>query len=86
MTGRLVKPTEEMLAFREDVLALLSKHAGRLPAEQMLALAGHLVGQCIAFQDQRLMTADRAMAIVLRNIELGNGEAVAGLTKTVGRA
>lgn len=83
---KLVAPTHVHKAFRADVLQLLGKHAGHLPAEEMLALATHLVGQIIAMQDQRTMTRQGALEIVSQNIEQGNGEAVAGLLETKGHS
>ena len=81
-----VKPTAKHEAFRSDCLALLNKHAGALDATEMLALASHMVGQIVAMQDQRKVTPNRAMEIVARNIEQGNGEVLAELGKSAGTA
>ncbi len=71
-------------AFREDAIALLTKHSGHLPAREMLAMAAHLVGQVIAMQDQTAMTQDVALGIVQLNIEQGNREMLENLMKTKG--
>lgn len=73
--ANIIKPTAIHTAFRNDVLELLGKHAGTLPADQMLALACHLVGQIIAMQDQRRFTAETVMTLVNANIQLGNQHA-----------
>ncbi len=68
--------TPEHLAFRNDCIALLNKFAGKLDAQDMLALAAHLVGQIVAMQDMRKVTPEMALELVQRNIEQGNAEAV----------
>lgn len=74
-----IEPKGKHRAFRDDLVSVLRKHGDALSAEEMLALAAHLVGQLVALQDQRSMTPDRAMTIVARNIEQGNLEVLAGL-------
>jgi hypothetical protein len=86
MNERLVAPSPEALAFRNEALELLRRHGGALPADHMLALAADLVGQIIAMQDQRTMTPERALAIVTANIEKGNQEVRAHLGATKGTA
>jgi uncharacterized protein YejL (UPF0352 family) len=63
-------------AFRDDMIAVLQKHGGKLSAMEMLALASHLVGQLIALQDQRKVTHGLAIKLVMQNIERGNQEAI----------
>jgi hypothetical protein len=63
-------------AFRTDCLAVLRRHAGKLSAQEMLALSAHLVGSIIAMQDHHNMTPDMAMDIVHSNMAMGNAEAV----------
>jgi hypothetical protein len=70
----------------QDLNALLAKHADEMTAEEMLAVAANLVGKLIALQDQRTMTPDRAMAIVARNIEIGNAQAIETVMDTKGSA
>lgn len=83
---RLENPSPAQMAFREEALALLKKHAGHLPAHEMLAISAHIVGQIIAFQDQRTMSPAMAMDLVSKNIEQGNAEALAEVQKTRGSA
>lgn len=83
----VLAPTALHHKFRDDVIALLDKHAGALDAAEMLALSAHLVGQILAMQDLRKLTLARAMEIVATNIEQGNGEVLAGLSgKSAGSA
>lgn len=78
------RPTPDHHAFRNDVIALLKKHAGHLDSQDMLALASHLVGQLIAMQDQRKVTREIALDIVERNIEVGNAEVLKNLDNPPG--
>lgn len=85
--SRTVKPTKEHRAFRDDVIELLRKHAGELPADEMLALASHLVGQLLALQDQRKITPALGLKLIGENIEAGNAEVVNGdIQNPLGRA
>lgn len=84
--AKVVTPESRHRAFRDDAIALLKKHAGSLDAKEMLALAAHLVGQIIAMQDQRTVSREIALEIVTRNIEVGNAEVLAGLSKSAGAA
>ena len=79
MSESIIKPAAKHQAFRDDLIALLKKYAGDLDAKEMLALAAHLVGQIIAMQDQRKVSPELAMKITVRNIEVGNAEALAEL-------
>ncbi len=72
--------------FRDDLVAVLKKYSDELSAQEMLALAAHLVGQIVALQDQRQMTPEEAMQIVARNIEQGNREAIDNLLGSKGSA
>jgi hypothetical protein len=77
MKTKTVLPKEQHHNFRNEVINLLKKYAGRLDASEMLALCAHLTGQMIALQDQRKLTPAEAMELVGKNIEKGNQEAVA---------
>ncbi len=78
------KATEKHEAFYQELVALLGKHTADLPAEVMLGIAANCVGKIMAYQDQRTMTVDRAMAIVIENIEEGNRQALAELMSPKG--
>lgn len=76
------KATHE--GFYQDLIDLLRRHAGHLPAEEMLAVAANAVGKIIAMQDQRTMTRERALQIVGKNIEAGNAQALEQVSNTKG--
>lgn len=73
------------IAFQE-IADLLKRHAGHLSGMEILAIAANMVGKLIAMQDQRTETVDRVMKTVSANIEMGNQQALAELSKTVGNA
>lgn len=73
--------------FYQDLADILGKYAGKLSAEETLAIASNMLGKIIALQDQRTTTKDRAMKIVCANIEMGNQHIVGELDiKTEGEA
>lgn len=51
---------------------------------EMLALTAQLVGNLIAYQDQRELTAEDAMGLVSANIVEGNEIAIRSLTEKFG--
>ena len=67
-----VLPTNPEHEVLYNELANLLERFKELPKEEVLAVAANMVGKIIALQDQRTMTPERAMAIVERNIEIGN--------------
>ena len=81
----MIANPEHEIAYK-DLCALVGKHADSITAIEMLAIASNLVGKLIALQDQRTMTRDTAMEVVIRNIELGNRQAIAQVENTVGNA
>ena len=56
-----------------------------LTAPELLALCAYMTGACIANQDQRTMTSEKAMEIVSRNIEVGNASAISEVLSASGR-
>jgi len=69
-----------------ELAELLDRHAGELPALEVLAIAANMVGQLVAMQDQRTMPKERALEIVAENVENGNRFALAALDKPRGSA
>jgi hypothetical protein len=63
--------------FYQDIVRLFDKHMRHLKADEMLAVAANMVGKLIALQDQRTMTREEAIILVMRNIEEGNAQAAA---------
>lgn len=79
-------PTPDMEAFRNDILAVLNKHAGTLDASEMMALAAYTTGQIMAMQDARKWSPAMALDVVAKNIEAGNAQAIAEAHKWMGNA
>ena len=50
-----------------------------LTSDEALALCAFITGAAIANQDQRVMTPNMAMDIVIKNLEAGNQAAIAEL-------
>jgi len=84
VSTKTVPPNPAHRAYREAVLEAMRTHGATLQAHELLAINSHLLGQLIAFQDQRVMTPDEAMRIVGKNIEQGNAEALAELMGPAG--
>lgn len=63
----------------QDLVALINRHAEKLTALELLAVAANMVGKLVALQDQRTTTPEMAMEVVARNIEYGNRAVVEGL-------
>lgn len=70
-----------------DLCALVNKHAAKLSALELLAVAANMLGKLVAMQDQRAVTPQEAMKVVANNLELGNRQVIEQLSKTTsGRA
>lgn len=82
MSVKIASPAHEVVY--QDLCALVSKHAADVSAEEMLAIASNMVGKLIALQDQRVMTRERALETVMRNIEAGNQMILDQLGKSEG--
>ena len=72
MAVKLVQCDSRHEVAYQDLCKLVSKHAAELKAVQLLAIAGNMVGKLVAMQDQRTMTAEGAIEIVLFNLQAGN--------------
>lgn len=58
--------------FKRDLEKLLNKHAGKLSAQELLAISAQVCGMIAAVQDKRTMTSEQAMEIIVENIRNGN--------------
>lgn len=81
-----VKVTPEHEVAYQDLVTLVRKHADKLSAPELLAVAANMLGKLVALQDQRTMTPEMAMEIVAMNIEAGNQEAQRALGESKGNA
>lgn len=83
---REVIATEAHTVARDDLVALIRKHADKVSAVEILAIAAHMVGQLVAMQDQRRITPVAAMQVVAANVEAGNQSVVSNLNDPKGSA
>ena len=58
--------------FKRDLEKLLNKHAGKLSAQELLAISAQVCGMIAAVQDKRTLTPSQAMEIIVENIKAGN--------------
>jgi hypothetical protein len=86
MNTKSIMPTIQMEAFRNDLIALMDKHAGRLDASAMMAIAAYTTGQIMAMQDARKWSPALAMEVVAKNLEAGNAQAISDADKWMPRA
>jgi len=84
MSLQLAKPEHEVAY--QDLVKLVRKHAHKLSALELLAVAANMLGKLIALQDQHSVTIEMAMELVAKNIEHGNQQVLARLNKTEGSA
>lgn len=77
----LANPQHE--ALYQDLIALMRKYGtDGMTALEMLAVISNMTGKVLAMQDQRAITVEKAMKIVLHNIELGNQQVIESLKDT----
>lgn len=67
-----------------DLCALVAKHADKVSAEELLAIASNMVGKLVAMQDQRTMSSSRAMLTVSKNLGRGNEQVIEQLLSSKG--
>jgi len=70
------KPSAAHTKLRDEIIALVRRYGQLLDAAEILAIAAHIVGQLIALQDQRKMTREMALQLIMANIEQGNQEVI----------
>lgn len=86
MKTKLHSPTIDHKAFRNDMIAVMDKHAGALDASEMLALAAYTTGQIMAIQNARKWTPATVLEVIIKNIEAGNQQAIEDAGKWMGQA
>ena len=84
MSVCIAKPEHEVLY--QELTVLLRRHGDEMSAEEMLAVAANLLGKLLAYQDQRTMTRERGLEIIIKNIELGNQQAIDAVMNSEGNA
>lgn len=66
-----------------DAMQLELKN-GDVSALELLAILAHTTGACVAYQDQRKVTREIAMDVVIKNFEAGNMDAMSTLLSAGG--
>jgi hypothetical protein len=69
-------PPPQAEAFRNDLLALLDRYSGNLPAQVMFALSAQVAGNIAACLDGAKWTPQQALDVLLLNFQTGNAAAV----------
>lgn len=82
MSVHLAKPEHEVAY--QDLCQLVNKHADKLTALELLAVAANMLGKLIALQDQRKTSPEMAMKTVSANIEFGNRSVIEQLANSDG--
>lgn len=67
-----IEPNARHTRFKRDLEKLLNKHAGKLSAQELLAISAQVCGMIAAVQDKRTLTPAQAMEIIVENIRNGN--------------
>lgn len=81
-----VVPRAEILEFRDDLKAVITRHKD-CTAEEILATVAHMLGGILALQDQRRGTSQMFLEIIQANMAVGNAEMIDTLFgKTKGSA
>jgi hypothetical protein len=83
---RVLMAKKEHKTAYQDLANLIRRHGHKVDAYELLAIAANQVGKLIAMQDQRKVTVEMAMQVVMANIETGNLEAQEAIRKSEGRA
>lgn len=84
MSLHRAKPEHEVAY--QDLCALVNKHADKLSAMELLAVAANMVGKLVALQDHRKVTPSMVMDVVAQNIEHGNQQVLDQIAQSKGRA
>ena len=79
-------PQPEHKELYKDLCELLKKFSDKLTSEEVLAIAANMLGKIVALQDQRTMTREKALKIIIANLELGNQQVIAELSNTKGNS
>lgn len=84
MSERTIEPNEKHKAFFDEMKEIFAKHAAQISSEELLALSAYYTGMVLALQNQKTMTPDRGLAIISRNIELGNAFTIGEVFRGIG--
>lgn len=76
------RPAHEVVY--QDLCALVNRHAAKMTSVEILAVAANMVGKLLALQDQRTMTKDMALDVIIKNIEYGNQQVLNNILNNTG--
>lgn len=80
---RTMRAPLEMIAFVAEINEVVGRHA-KLKGDLAIAGLGQVIGNLIALQDGRKMSGSMAMRILAANVQIGNANAIAKLSKLLG--
>lgn len=81
-----ISTNQKQRRIMRDFKGVLEKYKKDLTAQEMLAIASHLVGTLIALQDHTKMTSEEAIQLVQMNIQAGNDAAILASQQPAGSA
>lgn len=82
MKLHIAKPEHEVA--HQDLINLIRKHADKLTPLELLAIGANMLGKLLALQDQRKITPELAMTIIIENIQYGNQMVIDEMNKITG--
>ena len=74
-------PSKIAVECREAVIAAIQPFKEQLSGMEILAILAYTIGQTIAFQDQRTVTREMALELLIVNIEAGNAQVISELAE-----
>ncbi|MQB43354.1 hypothetical protein [Rhizobium sp. ICMP 5592] len=86
MSARTVETSGKHETLYQEVIAVIRKHSDDMDPAEILAVRANMTGKVLAMLDQRKYSLEAAMAIISRNIELGNQQVIDGLMNSEGQA
>lgn len=84
MSVQMARPEHEILY--QDLCKLVGRHGDKVSAPEKLAVAANMLGKLLAMQDQRTMTRELGLEIIIKNIEQGNQQAIDEVMNSRGQA
>lgn len=73
---------EHEVAYQE-ICALVTRHADKVSPMELLAIGANMIGKLAALQDQRTVTKEMVMEVIVKNLETGNFQVREELAKAI---
>lgn len=80
----IITPKSEHEVAYQDLNKLISKHADKISALELFAIASNMLGKLAALQDQRTVNQQIIINILMKNFEIGNRQAIDQLLNVKG--